>query len=97
MPVEEHCRFYLRAAGIVDSWPQLKNLQERHGFPLGKLVGVNSRIFPVAGVNDFLANCPSEASPLAKQRGEKLQKIMRVKRAAGWAPRRKAELPDQAA
>jgi hypothetical protein len=96
MPIEEHVRFPdLQAAGIVNSWPQLRFMQEKYGFPLGKLAGANTRIFPVSEINQWLANCPIEASPLAAKRGEKLQEVMRAKRANGWRPRLGATLQSE--
>jgi hypothetical protein len=34
---------HLKERGIVGSWPQLKNLIEKEGFPRGRMFGANSR------------------------------------------------------
>jgi integrase len=37
-------RFHdLYERGIAKSWPQLKNLQDKYGFPKGRLIGANTR------------------------------------------------------
>jgi hypothetical protein len=33
----------LKDRGIVNSWPQLKRLQQLHGFPLGRMLSPNIR------------------------------------------------------
>jgi predicted DNA-binding transcriptional regulator AlpA len=50
----------LAEAKIVMSWPQLRRLQERSGFPKGVLLGERRRAFPVAEVNAWLAKRPTE-------------------------------------
>ena len=35
----------LKERGIVNSWPQLKRLQQLHGFPLGRMLSPNIRVW----------------------------------------------------
>jgi hypothetical protein len=35
----------LQRRGIVKSWPQLKRMQEDHGFPPGRLITPNTRVW----------------------------------------------------
>jgi hypothetical protein len=59
--VPPHCRFSdLREAKIVDSWPQLRRLQDEEGFPLGYLVSPNIRVWTVASVTAWLKSRPTE-------------------------------------
>jgi hypothetical protein len=73
MSLPELVRFKeLQAAGIVDSWPQLKNMQEKYGFPLGKLLGASLRAWDVLEIKQWLAQRPTETfSPQVIKRLEK--------------------------
>jgi hypothetical protein len=43
-------RFYgLKARGIVQSWAQLKHLQDKHGFPAGRLLSPQVRAWTEEG------------------------------------------------
>lgn len=54
-----HCRFAdLRAAGLVSSWPQLYRLINEQGFPAGKVLSPQVRVFPIAEVKRWLATRP---------------------------------------
>ena len=48
----------LKERGIVNSWPQLKRLQELHGFPLGKLFSPNVRVWTEEEINAYIASRP---------------------------------------
>ena len=48
----------LQAAGIVRSWPQLRHMQKHYGFPLGILLGPNTRAWDIAEIDKWLANRP---------------------------------------
>jgi predicted DNA-binding transcriptional regulator AlpA len=61
----------LRRLGVVSSWPQLKYMQEKYGFPSGFLLGANTRAWRVADVESWLAERPTEPSPRAMERAEK--------------------------
>ena len=53
----------LKARGIVQSWPQLGRLIRDQGFPLGTMLGVNTRAWTEDEVAAWLASRP-QASPL---------------------------------
>lgn len=57
----------LRDAGIVTSWPQLRRLQEKHGFPAGFKISEHSRVWDLAEIEAFLES-RREASAGARQR-----------------------------
>jgi predicted DNA-binding transcriptional regulator AlpA len=69
----------LRRLGIVSSWPQLRYMQEKYGFPSGLLLGANSRAWRVAEVEAWLASRPTEPSAHVMERAEK---SMRARQAA---------------
>jgi hypothetical protein len=48
----------LKARGIVNSWPQLKRLQDLHGFPRGRMIGPNSRAWTEQEVEEWVASRP---------------------------------------
>jgi hypothetical protein len=61
--LEELARFKdLKRRGIVNSWPQLRRMQEHYGFPTGILLGANTRAWRVSEIEQWLANCPVEPS-----------------------------------
>ena len=67
--IEAHCRFAdLRDAHIVENWQQLKKLQEKENFPLGRLLGPNSRVWTVREIKQWLANRPVERKVVRKKR-----------------------------
>jgi hypothetical protein len=71
--LEAQCRYRdLQRARIVNSWQQLRQLQEFYGFPLGKLLGPNSRTWTVREIKHWLANRPTERKviPRKKQKTE---------------------------
>ena len=61
----------LQAAGIVRSWPQLRHMQKHYGFPLGILLGPNTRAWDIAEIDKWLANRPIESSAVTMERVEK--------------------------
>jgi hypothetical protein len=50
----------LQERGIVNSWPQLKRLQELHGFPAGKMLSPNIRAWRESEVDEWLDSRPTE-------------------------------------
>jgi predicted DNA-binding transcriptional regulator AlpA len=55
----------LKTRGIVRSWPQLKNLQQLHGFPPGKMLSPNVRTWTEEEIDAYYASRPVEnARPL---------------------------------
>lgn len=44
----------LRERGIVKSWPQLKRMQEDHGFPPGRMLSPNVRIWTEDEIEKFI-------------------------------------------
>jgi predicted DNA-binding transcriptional regulator AlpA len=45
---------------VVSSWPQLKRLQQLHGFPLGRMLSPNVRTWTQQEVDDWIASRPVE-------------------------------------
>ena len=50
----------IKARQIADSWSQLKNLQEKFGFPTGRLIGPHTRAWTENEIADWLASRPTE-------------------------------------
>jgi predicted DNA-binding transcriptional regulator AlpA len=49
----------LKERQIVDSWPQLRNLVEKQGFPPGRMLGLNTRAWDEDNeVEPWLASRP---------------------------------------
>jgi hypothetical protein len=60
----------LKARGIVNSRSHLKGLQENHGFPLGRLIGDNVRVFDEeTEVEPWLKSRPTAPKPTPKSPG----------------------------
>jgi hypothetical protein len=94
MQLQQFVRFFdLKEAGIVDNRAQLRNLQQKHGFPLGILAGESTRIFPVEEVNAWLTNRPTEISAVASQRVQRLREAKEAKRSR--SPRKVQPAPEQ--
>jgi len=54
-------RFYgLKARGIVQSWAQLKHLQDKHGFPAGRLLSPQVRAWTEEEVAAWLETRPTD-------------------------------------
>jgi predicted DNA-binding transcriptional regulator AlpA len=54
----------LRAMGFVRNWPQLDRMQERHGFPVGRLISSNCRVWTEEEVEKWLEHRPVAKAPL---------------------------------
>jgi hypothetical protein len=50
----------LKTRRIVNSWPQLRRLQQLHGFPRGRMLSPNIRAWTEAEVDDWIASRPVE-------------------------------------
>jgi hypothetical protein len=72
----------LKDRGIVTGWPQLRDLQIRSGFPSGRLIGPNTRVWLVDEVNAWLDSRPTGPSELAQERGLKTQAVLQARREA---------------
>ena len=46
--------------GVVSSWPQLKRLQQIHGFPLGRMLSPNVRAWTESEIIEWLETRPRE-------------------------------------
>ena len=90
----------LRAGGIVSNWPQLRHLQEDHGFPPGRLLSPRIRAWTPSEVEDWIAKRPVESTrPLqgaAKARRERRRKAEQS-RVEGQAMRKNGKRPGQKA
>jgi predicted DNA-binding transcriptional regulator AlpA len=60
----------LRARGIVKSRPALKGLQEKSGFPSGRLIGPNTRAWDEeTEIAPWLASRPTAPKPTPRSPG----------------------------
>lgn len=50
----------LKARGIVASWAQLAKLQEKHGFPSGRRISPNIRVWTEAEIAAWLESRPTD-------------------------------------
>jgi len=57
----------LKAAGIVNNWPSLKNRIEKFGFPPGRLIGPNSRVWSEQEIADYVASRPTDRKPAPRR------------------------------
>ena len=48
----------LKARGIVKNWPTLKRWIENEGFPPGRQLGPNTRVFPEDEIQEWLDSRP---------------------------------------
>jgi hypothetical protein len=56
-------RFHgLKERGIVESWAQLRRLQELHDFPLGRLIGPKTRTWTLEEIAEWYSTRPTESS-----------------------------------
>jgi ATP-dependent 26S proteasome regulatory subunit len=53
----------LKQRGVVNNRPQLKKLIDEYGFPPGKLLSPNTRVWTDQEIFDYYAGCPSERKP----------------------------------
>lgn len=58
---------HLQQRGIVNSFAQLKNLIDRHGFPSGFFLGSNSRVWFEADIDEWIANRPTTQRAAQKE------------------------------
>jgi predicted DNA-binding transcriptional regulator AlpA len=49
----------LKDRGIVNSWPMLRRRIERDGFPLGRMLGPNTRAWTETEVEEWLKSRPT--------------------------------------
>jgi hypothetical protein len=61
----------LVARGITTSWARTRHLQTHEGFPLGKLLGPNSRVWSVDEILAWWNSRPSGVSDHVAARAEK--------------------------
>jgi predicted DNA-binding transcriptional regulator AlpA len=61
----------LRESGIAETLQTVKHLQKEQGFPLGRLLGPNTRAWTVEEVKAWLASRPVEVSEQAKRRAQR--------------------------
>ena len=50
----------LKKRGIVNSWPQLKRLQQEHNFPLGRMLSPNIRAWAESEIDKWFESRPVE-------------------------------------
>jgi hypothetical protein len=65
---------HLQKRNLVQSWTQLERLQKLYGFPKGRMVSPNIRVWTEEEIDEYVASCPVEGSPprgAAKQKHER--------------------------
>jgi len=75
----------LKARGIVNSWPQLRNLQDKYGFRVGFLLGPNQRAWREDDIDAWLQSRPTDrVAPrgIAKRRHEERKRAVSAGRGA---------------
>ena len=72
----------LKESGIVASWPQLKRLQEGQGFPPGRMLSPNVRVWSQAEIDAWLASRPI-AGPAPRGIAKTKARARRDRKAAG--------------
>jgi hypothetical protein len=50
----------LQSRGVVANWPTLRRWVEREGFPPGKRLAANTRVWTEAEIEEWIASRPSE-------------------------------------
>jgi predicted DNA-binding transcriptional regulator AlpA len=58
----------LKARGVVDNWMTLNNWIDREGFPCGRLVGPNTRLWDESEVAAWLDARPTARKPVPGRR-----------------------------
>jgi predicted DNA-binding transcriptional regulator AlpA len=53
----------LKGRGLADSYAQLDNLIRKYGFPIGRLLGPNTRVWSEDEIDAWLANRPTASPP----------------------------------
>jgi hypothetical protein len=70
-PLPRHVRFrHIRAAGIADSYTALDRLVRDHGFPAGRLISPNVRVWTVEEIDGWLAIRPTARKPSPARKRE---------------------------
>jgi hypothetical protein len=65
---------HLQKRNLVQSWTQLERLQKLYGFPKGRMVSPNIRVWTEEEIDEYIASCPVEGPPprgAAKQKHER--------------------------
>jgi len=58
----------LKARGIVNNWPSLKNRIKKFGFPCGRLIGPNTRAWTEEEVERWIAARPTAPKATPRRR-----------------------------
>jgi hypothetical protein len=87
MPTETSVPKFLRHTDLVErkittSWPKTRHMQQHYGFPLGRLLGPNTRVWTVDEVADWLNSRPTSTSAHVMARAEKSIEANRARRHA---------------
>jgi predicted DNA-binding transcriptional regulator AlpA len=61
----------LVAAGIIRNWPTLRRLIREQQFPAGKMIGPNTRAWPVNEIESWLATRPTDNENIRLKGGKK--------------------------
>jgi hypothetical protein len=72
----------LRDRGIVQSHAGLRHLQVHENFPVGRLLGPNTRVWTAAEINNWLASRPIEPSLQTQERARRSIEARRLQQGA---------------
>jgi hypothetical protein len=61
----------LKARGVANSRAQLKRMVELYGFPPGRLLTPNTRVWTIDEIDGFLASRPTKPKPVKRGRPRK--------------------------
>jgi hypothetical protein len=68
---------HLQKRNLVQSWTQLERLQKLYGFPKGRMISPNIRVWTEEEIDEYVESCPVEGPPprgAAKQKHERKRK-----------------------
>jgi predicted DNA-binding transcriptional regulator AlpA len=60
----------LKALGIVRSWPMLRRRIDRDGFPRGRMLGPNTRVWSEKEIDDWLSSRPTASKPPPRRKAK---------------------------
>jgi hypothetical protein len=58
---------HLKEDGVVESWPQLKRLVDGYGFPSGRYIGPNTRVWTPEEIAAYLESRPTNRDDVTRK------------------------------
>jgi predicted DNA-binding transcriptional regulator AlpA len=75
-PLPTYLRFAdLKAAKLIFSWATLMRLIDREGFPIGRMLGRNTRVWTIDEIESWLAARPTERKVTPRRRRRDQKKV----------------------